>query len=300
MSDQFAAIFRRRPNDGWFRAGRFDVTTTDILCALAVASMFVYGASIDAFERLLFYGPAVREFEIWRLVTWPIATQPDLWPLLSIVFFWLFGQQLEALFGRSKFVGWIVTVTIVPAVVLTALGALDNSLDFYSVNFGLTTLFLGGIWVYAATYPGVRWFEVVPLWAIAAVFTLLSALQYSGTRSTGQLIFLLVGLGTALVAARSLGVAQGWPIPHLPLDGSTSTRAPKRSKTKPRRASGPKVVEGPWTRGPAPEPPRPVASREDQAELDALLDKIGGEGMEALTSAEKKRLNELSKRLRNN
>ncbi len=299
MSDQFAAIFRRRPNDGWFRAGRFDVTTTDILCALAVAPMFVYGASLEAFAKLLFYGPLVREFEIWRLVTWPIATEPDLWPLLSIVFFWLFGQQLEALFGRAKFVWWVLAVAIIPAIVLTALGALDNGLDFSSQDFGLTTLFLGGIWVYAATYPGGRWFEVVPLWAVAGVFTLLSALQYSGTRSTGQLIFLLVGIGTALVAGRSLGVAQGWPIPHLPLDGSsTSQRTKKRSK--PKRSSGPKVVEGPWTRGPAPAPPRPVASPADQAELDALLDKIGDQGMDALTGGEKKRLNELSKRLRNN
>jgi hypothetical protein len=37
----------------------------------------------------------------------------------------------------------------------------------------------------------------------------------------------------------------------------------------------------------------------DQAELDRLLDKIGGEGMSSLSGAEKQRLNELSKRLRN-
>ena len=36
----------------------------------------------------------------------------------------------------------------------------------------------------------------------------------------------------------------------------------------------------------------------DQAELDALLDKIGANGMDALSGAEKQRLNELSKRLR--
>ncbi len=43
MSDQFAAIFRRRPNDGWFRAGGYDITTTDILCGLSVLSMFLWG-----------------------------------------------------------------------------------------------------------------------------------------------------------------------------------------------------------------------------------------------------------------
>ena len=37
----------------------------------------------------------------------------------------------------------------------------------------------------------------------------------------------------------------------------------------------------------------------DQAELDHLLDKISANGMDGLTADEKRRLNELSKRLRN-
>jgi hypothetical protein len=63
------------------------------------------------------------------------------------------------------------------------------------------------------------------------------------------------------------------------------------------------VVEGPWgeRRGaPLPPPPStPSASPADQVELDRLLDKIGATGMDSLSSAEKQRLNELSKRLRN-
>ncbi len=47
-------------------------------------------------------------------------------------------------------------------------------------------------------------------------------------------------------------------------------------------------------------PPAAVPpSLADQEELDALLDKIGATGMDSLTSGEKKRLNDLSKRLRN-
>ena len=302
MSDQFAAIFRRRPNDGWFRAGRFDVTTTDIICALAVASMFLYGFSSDNFYKLGFVPAAVRDFEIWRLFTWPIATEPDIWPLLGVIFFWLFGQQLESLFGRGRFVAWVLALTIIPALICTLLGPLDESIDFM-FQAGLDTLFLGGIWVYAATYPGVKWFEVIPLWAIAAVFTVLNLLQFTGTDQTGLTIFLLVSVGVALVAGRSLGLATGWPIPHLPLDGSSTPRAKKKSK--PRRSSGSsgssgqRVVEGPWKNAPAPMPPPTGPSAADQIELDELLDKIGANGMDSLTSSEKKRLNDLSKRLRN-
>ena len=306
MSDQFAAIFRRRPNDGWFRAGRYDVTTTDILCGLSVLSMFLWGLFRDAWDRLWFAPVLVRDFEVWRLVTWPIATEPAIWPLLGIVFFWLFGQQLESLFGRAKFVTWVLALTIVPALILTILGPLGDSIDFM-IQFGLSNLFLGGIWVYAATYPGVKWFEVIPLWALAAVFTVLNLLQFTGTGANGQVIFLLVSIGVALVAGRSLGLATGWPIPHLPLDGigtGSSGRSKRKSKPKPKRATGSSrsggVVQGPWKNAPAPAPPPPPPSPADQIELDSLLDKIGADGMDSLTGDEKKRLNDLSKRLRNN
>jgi len=47
--------------------------------------------------------------------------------------------------------------------------------------------------------------------------------------------------------------------------------------------------------------PQPPAhdDTQDQAELDLLLDKISANGMDGLTADEKRRLNELSKRLRN-
>jgi hypothetical protein len=309
MSDQIAAMFRRRPNDGWFRAGRFDVTTTDIVCALAVASMFVYGTGVDNFFKLVFVPSLVREFEVWRIFTWPIATEPTVWSLFGVVFFWLFGQQLEALFGRGKFLAWVLSCTIIPAIILTGLGALSADMDDFA-QMGLSMLFLGGIWVYAATYPGVRWFEVVPLWAIAAVFTMLNFLQLTGVDATGQVIFLLVSVAVALAAGRSLGLATGWPIPHLPLDGrSHRSRKPKKAKApkKPRSTGGSPstsgsstVVDGPWRSGPPPMPPAAAPpSLADQEELDALLDKIGATGMDSLTSGEKKRLNDLSKRLRN-
>jgi hypothetical protein len=304
MSDQFAALFRRHPNDGWFRAGRYDVTTTDILCVLAVVTMFVYGAGVRFFSQLVFFPPEVRNFELWRLFTWVVATEPAIWPLLGLIFFWLFGQHLEALFGRGRFVMWVVAMTLIPALVLTALGTLGPAID-NMVQYGLSNLFLGGIWVYAATYPGVKWFGVVPLWAVAVVFSLLNLLQFTGRGATGQTIFLLVSVATALVVGRSLGLATGWPIPHVPLDGAGGSRPSKPKKAKkPKQGwgsppSGQRVVEGPWRNAPAPAPPPSGASAADQIELDSLLDKIGANGMDSLTADEKKRLNDLSKRLRN-
>ncbi len=316
MSDYLAAMFRRRHNDGWFRVGRFDATTTDILCGLAVVTMFIYGiAGVSTFNQLVFNSFLVREqYEVWRILTWAVATPPEFFPLIGVVFFWVFGQQLEALFGRARFLVWVLIVTIVPAVILTFLGALSAEIDLTNGELGLQALFLGGIWVYAATYPGVRWFEVIPLWAIAAVFTLISLLQYNGIGATGKVVFLLIAMGVALIAGRSLGLATGWPIPHVDLGavgsgsggggggggrggGRPKRRKPKRSK--PSRSTGSSVIDGPWRNAPPPVAPPTGPSPADQAELDALLDKIGASGMESLSAAEKKRLNELSKRLRN-
>ena len=307
MSDYLQAMFRRRPNDGWFKAGDYDATTTDIMCALAIVSMFIYGLGRSLFDRLIFFGPSVREFEFWRVVTWPIAEQPTFFGLLGVVFFWLFAQQIEALFGRNKFVIWVLSVATIPAIALTLLGALNNQFDATSAGLGLSTMFLGGIWVYAATYPGVKWFEVIPLWALAGVFTALRLLQYSGDRATGAVLFLLVSIAVALFAGRSLGMATGWPIPHIDLSGigsgsSSPTRATKSRGLKRKRSKssgGMKVVDGPWKNAPAPTAPPVGPSAAEQAELDGLLDKIGESGMDSLSGSEKKRLNDLSKRLRN-
>ena len=308
MSDYLQAMFRRRPNEGWFRVGNYDATTTDILCSLAVFTMFVYGiAGTDTFNRLIFNSFLVREqYEVWRLVTWAVATPPDFFPLLGVVFFWLFGQQLEGLFGRNRFLMWTLVTTILPAVILTFLGVLSQEIDFTNGELGLQVLFLAGIWVYAATYPGVKWFEIMPLWGLAAIFTVLNLLQYNGIGATGKVLFLLVAIGVALVSGRSLGLATGWPIPHVDLAGVGSGGSGQRRspKSKPKRSKpsrpGSTVVDGPWKNAPPPTAPPVGPSPADQAELDALLDKIGANGMDSLSGGEKKRLNELSKRLRNN
>jgi hypothetical protein len=315
MSQYFAALFRRRPNDGWFRVARYDVTTVDIITTLAISSMFLWAASQDIFEYLVFNGAEVRNGQIWRCVTWPIAEIPDIFALISIAFFWSFGQQLEGLFGRGKFLAWILAVTTIPAVVLSILGFFSSEFDFGSNALGLGPLFLAGIWVYAATYPNVRWFEIIPIWAIAAVFTMLQLLQFTGARAAGGILFLLTSVAAALSAGRSLGLATAWPIPHIPLGSGSSggggRRPPKargRSKpTKPKRpkrgGAGQRVVEGPWRKdanASIPKPPTATGpSPADQAELDGLLDKISDQGMDALSTTEKQRLNELSKRLRN-
>ncbi|MFK7918928.1 MAG: DUF6576 domain-containing protein [Ilumatobacter sp.] len=307
MSQYFSSLFSRRPNDGWFRVNRYDITTVDILTALAVFSMLI--SILNVWNYLPYDNIDIRNGQVWRLVTWPIAEFAGFFSIIGVAFFWSFGQQIEGLMGRGKFLTWTLATTLVPGITLAVLGVVSNDFALRRPDLGLGMLFLAAIWVYAGTYPKVRFFDVIPIWAVAVVFTLLRVYAYGGSGA----LFVLISIATALSAGRSLGFATAWPIPHIPISagvgsGGGAPRRSKRNKPNPpkrpkRGGSGQRVVEGPWKRDPEAASPKVVPptgpSPADQAELDGLLDKIGSQGMDALSSSEKQRLNELSKRLRN-
>jgi hypothetical protein len=56
------------------------------------------------------------------------------------------------------------------------------------------------------------------------------------------------------------------------------------------------VTQGPWSSPSGSSPGGPT--RLEQAELDVLLDKIGQSGIDSLTKAERRRLDELSRKMR--
>ena len=120
---------------------------------------------------------------------------------------------------------------------------------------------------------------------------------------------LFATIAVAALTARSMGLAQSLPwIPKIPFPSGIGGSRSKRKRRAPRSSGGGAVIDGPWgtssrsgpTGGvPLPQPPRPVDDIGDQVELDLLLDKISANGMDGLSADEKRRLNELSKRLRN-
>jgi hypothetical protein len=122
-------------------------------------------------------------------------------------------------------------------------------------------------------------------------------LQLTGSRAGDRVLFYLISLAIAAVAARSIGLLTAYPwIPRVPIGDGIESR-PARAARAPRRSKSarPTVVEGPW--GIASTVPNPT-SLADQAELDSLLDKIAATGMDSLSGDEKRRLNDLSKKLR--
>ncbi|CAB4545381.1 unannotated protein [freshwater metagenome] len=291
MTGRFQLNFPEpRPRDGWFKLGGFDVTTTALLVGLGVLSMFAYAVSPDALLNLVFFPELVREGELWRLVTWPIATRPTIWALISLVFFWIFGHRVEEMVGRVRFTRLVLILIIFPAAVVTAL------LISGAAAVGIGLLGTAMLCIFAADQPNAPFFFGIPAWLIAVIFVALDVLQYVGDRLWGNLMQLLLTIALAMIVMRQFGELRetmGF-IPQLAggKSGKSTSRggrpSAKPAKRKKQSRDFDRVVsQGPWT-GPSPG---------DQAEMDRLLDKMNSVG---LSEAERKRLSELGKRLRGN
>ncbi len=277
MSGRFQISFpgRRDHDDPWFRIGTLDVTTSVLVPALCVVSMFVWAANPDYLLPLVLFADDVRRGQVWRLFTWPLANDPDIWTAITIAMLWYFGRELERMIGRVKFAWMLVLLAVVPGLVATLL-----DLNLY----GIRPVEIAVFCVFAAELPNVRFFFGIKAWVIAVVIVGIEVLQLIGLRLPEWILLLAVSLVTAALAARAFGVLASYAwIPNL----SFKSRRQKRSRSR----AGQTVVAGPWTGSSAPNP-------RDQFELDALLDKISASGIDSLARGEKARLNELSKKLR--
>jgi membrane associated rhomboid family serine protease len=291
----FSVPERRDSSDPWFRIGTLDVTTTMLVVIACVASLFLWAASQAAHEYLWLIPADVKHGELWRLVTWPLANEPTLWAVISMAIFWYFGRQVEGMLGRNKFAIMLLLLTVIPA--LVAVG-LDTEAH------GLAPVELAVFLVFIAEYPFARFFFGIPAWAIGVVIVGIQLLQYIGFRDRDGVILLVLTIVVAALTARAMGLAESLPwIPKIPIPSGSSRR-----RKRGRRGTQGDVINGPWSATPRtepyrgatlPQPPRPVEDPHDQAELDHLLDKISASGMDGLSADEKRRLNELSKRLRN-
>lgn len=294
----------RGPNDPWFRIGTLDVTTTVLVILMCVASMFVWaleGPDHAILDKLILWPEKVLDGQIWRIATWPVPNAPDIWLVIMLAIFWYFGTEVERLLGRVRFAVLLGLVTVIPGIAGTLIDL---------PKWGIRPIEICVFLLFVAEYPFIRFFFGIPGWVIGAVILGIEILQLLGDRDEKGIVFLFIALITAAITARSMGLLGNYPwVPAVPIGNAGTGRRKQRSRSKqsrpPRRRGGGQVVPGPWTTatrtgpsGPLPQPPPPPGPASDQAELDALLDKISEAGMDGLTAAEKSKLNELSKRMR--
>ena len=296
----------RGPNDPWFRIGTLDVTTTVLVILTCVASMFVWaleGPEHEVLGKLILLPEKVLDGQIWRIATWPVPNEPDIWLVIMLAIFWYFGTEVERLLGRVRFAVLLGLVTVIPGIAGTLIDL---------PQAGIRPIEMCVFLLFVAEYPFIRFFFGIPGWVIGAVILGIEILQLLGERDEKGIVFLFVALAVAAITARTMGLLGNYPwVPAVPIGGPaaagasdvTIEAAGARSASSWRRRSRRWTVDGTATRtGPsgtaAATPHRRRVRRADQAELDALLDKISESGMDGLTADEKTRLNELSKRMR--
>ncbi len=286
-------------DDPWFRVGTIDVSTTIFVVGVGVLSMFVWaieGPTHPLLKRMWFTGSDVANGQVWRLLTWAIPNDPDIWTLLLFAVFFMLGSQLEMVMGRRLFTAYLVVLTLVPPVIATLYHLVTGS---DGLVLGLRFLELGVLVGFALRAPNARFWPGIPAWGIAAGIVVLDLLQYIGVRGQGfSILFLLTTVAVSMLMLRALGFAEeaDW-LPKVPLPVSYGgqpkpSRAPSTSRRK-------KRGRGKLSVAPAPnEPARRALSRLEEAEVDAILDQVSERGMDSLTPQQRQRLEDHSKRLR--
>ena len=180
-------------DDPWFRIGTFPVSTTAFVVGLGVVSMIVTAAEgqygplyrnlVLLSEDLTFRGMplgSVLEGEVWRLVTWPIPNEISFWTIILFAIFYMLGSQIESLLGRWRFAFFLVALTVIPAVVVTALEVLTGVSGGVA---GLRMVEVGVLVAFAAQYAHARFWPGIPGWVIAIVIVGLDVLQYTSNRN---------------------------------------------------------------------------------------------------------------------
>lgn len=277
----------------WFRIGTFDVGSAGVASLIILVGSVVTaisGVNSGLTRTLVFNASKVADGQIWRLLTWVFPTEPSLGMLLSTVFIYLLGSQIEGALGRikmAKYLAYLILICSVLAQILYAIGL--------PTSYALTSALLSaGVFYTFLTYrPGVRFFFGIPGWILGAVFFSLEALQLLEFRSFGDLAFLFLRVGGFFLLAKVFGLANDvdW-IPDLRTavpasktpshaSGGSRRRGRKRSSSAKAAASArPMVV---------------VDSSFEEMGIDEILDQISAFGVESLNDAQRKKLDAYSK-----
>ncbi len=189
---------------GWSRLPN----VTRALLALTAAG-YLAGLFAPSRMRLLAVFPELvwPGLELWRLVTYPMAVIGIFNALFGLLILWMFGWELESVFGSRRF-GLFVLSSVVASAVLGCGVALLFPRAGAMAGAGLSGLLTAMIVAWALLGPGLpaNLFGILPMTRkgfalLALVLVVFGELESS--RSLAQLVFLLGGLPVAWFFARA-------------------------------------------------------------------------------------------------
>jgi membrane associated rhomboid family serine protease len=218
---------------------------------------------------------AVAHLEIWRFVTYLFLHDPHspMHLLFNMLALWMFGVELEDLWGTRRFVTFYF---------LSGVGSgLFSVLSWHDPVIGASGAILALLTVYACYFPDrtILLFFIFPVPVRIAVLIIGAISLWGAWSGAGGIAYLThlggIAVGFAYCQFYS-GVIQWW-------------------RHRPARFEGkkPTILEFGRKQN---FPGGPVSN---EAEIDRILDKISRQGMDSLTSEERKKLVDASKKKKN-
>lgn len=285
--------YYRHSRGGGFGGGGFNGPRTMIgwiillNVGVFIANLFSEGRG---FEGGAINNSLALSVEVWKhplqayqLITYAFAHAGIFHIAFNMYFLWLFGQEEEAILGPREFLLFYLAGAIAGGLAHQALLPYFAARGFIPSMIGASGAVQAVVLLHAARVPHRQlliWgIAPVPMWALAAFFVGVDVYQFlQGGGNTANY---------AHLAGAALGLAYfnfhwrferllDWKPPKNPLK--------RRPKLKVHRE------ENPYR--------SPESDNDEDGEVDRILDKISREGQESLTAAEKKTLQQASRRYR--
>lgn len=263
-----------------------------VLVAAHVVSM-VIGVIVAGWPGLLVFSPSdvLQRMKLWELFSYPFAQVPSLWFAVEMLFFYWFGREVEHYLGSRFFVVVYALLVLAPALVGVVLGL--GGMQVVLAGSGLASM---GIFVmFAFLYPTVELlFRIQARW-FAVGLAALHALQAVSVREWGQLALIVSTLACAFECARRIGIRSACSLAARMVPQRKMARhsmPPRRPQPVPSGAAAAKSRRNGETH-----PGGQIAGREEEMDVDAILEKISRSGLSSLSGAERRRLESARRKL---
>jgi len=249
--------------------GRVPVFATTIIVALYVVSMVVVTLLLasDAkgiIAKLTFdSGAVLRDWELWRCLTYAFVNPPDPWFIIALVMLYIFGRDVEQFLGRTGFIRLYVGLLLLGPSLLVAATMATGRYFTLTQGWANFAVFIA----FAALYPGAQLLFQITAKVFAWVFLGINVLQLVAMRQWPEMTVLLATSALAWYAIRH-GAA-------LNFDFLTRLRPVSHRTGRPQL----RVM---------PPPDQPPA--DPHRIIDPLLDKISRDGIGSLTRREREQL----------
>jgi membrane associated rhomboid family serine protease len=253
----------------------------------------IQGISLESLLMKWFalWSPASGNVWPWQLLTYQFMHGGFLHLFFNMLLLWMFGAELEDLWGSRRFATFYLLCGIGAGLVQLGVGMLMGGAY---PTIGASGSIYGILLAFGLTFPDrtiIMFPFLFPIPARIYVFILAGIALISGLFGSSDGVAHFAHLGGALWGFLLLKFGEQSGVFRL-VDSIFTKRQPLRVVQ-----GGSKTTEPTWFRT---EPPRPrlVGDNEiSQEEIDAILDKISRNGYASLSETEKKKLYEASKKL---